>query len=80
MDGDDQRRLGRIVVQRFSLRWYFDTARRCKLYDTDLKLWTDYRGKRTIDAAPEVRTVQRAASDAADTANHAPAATAHAVP
>ena len=23
---------GRIIVQRFSWRWYFDTARRCKLY------------------------------------------------
>lgn len=41
---------GRIVVQRFSWRWYFDTARRCKLYDTDRKRWTDYRGRATSDA------------------------------
>ncbi len=41
---------GRIVVQRFSWCWYFDTARRCKLYDTDRKRWTDYRGRATSDA------------------------------
>ncbi|KWZ44750.1 fatty acid desaturase [Burkholderia savannae] len=41
---------GRIVVQRFGWRWYFDTARRCKLYDTERKCWTDYRGRATSDA------------------------------
>ncbi|WP_033354998.1 fatty acid desaturase [Burkholderia ubonensis] len=44
---------GRIVVQRFSWRWYFDTARRCKLYDTDRKLWTDYLGNLTSEPASE---------------------------
>jgi len=38
---------GRIVIQRFSWRWYFDTARRCKLYDTQARCWTDFSGKRT---------------------------------
>lgn len=38
---------GRIVVQRFSWRWYFDTARRCKLYDFARSCWTDYAGRPT---------------------------------
>lgn len=38
---------GRIVVQRFSWRWYFDTARRCKLYDFARRCWTDYAGRPT---------------------------------
>ncbi len=33
-----------IVVQRFSWRWYFDTARRCKLYDYQARCWTDFSG------------------------------------
>jgi len=38
---------GRIIVQRFSWRWYFDTARRCKLYDFAQRCWTDYAGRPT---------------------------------
>ncbi len=38
---------GRIVVQRFSWGWYFDTARRCKLYDFARRCWTDYAGRPT---------------------------------
>jgi acyl-lipid omega-6 desaturase (Delta-12 desaturase) len=38
---------GHIVVQNFSWRWYFDTARRCKLYDFGRRCWTDYRGRAT---------------------------------
>ncbi|WP_240787112.1 fatty acid desaturase [Ramlibacter rhizophilus] len=38
---------GRIIVQRFSWRWYFDTARRCKLYDFGRDGWTDYAGQPT---------------------------------
>jgi omega-6 fatty acid desaturase (delta-12 desaturase) len=38
---------GRIVVQRFSWHWYFDTARRCKLYDFTRRCWTDYAGRPT---------------------------------
>lgn len=33
---------GRIVIQRFSWRWYFGTARRCKLYDFERQAWAPY--------------------------------------
>jgi omega-6 fatty acid desaturase (delta-12 desaturase) len=36
---------GRIVVQDFSWRWYFSTARRCKLYDYERLCWTDFEGR-----------------------------------
>jgi acyl-lipid omega-6 desaturase (Delta-12 desaturase) len=38
---------GRIIVQPFSWKWYFDTARRCKLYDLERSRWTDYAGRAT---------------------------------
>lgn len=38
---------GRIVVQRFSWRWYAQTVRRCKLYDLAARRWTDYQGQPT---------------------------------
>jgi omega-6 fatty acid desaturase (delta-12 desaturase) len=41
----------RIVIQRFSWRWYFDTARRCKLYDFTQRCWTAYSGKATSEPA-----------------------------
>jgi acyl-lipid omega-6 desaturase (Delta-12 desaturase) len=41
---------GRIVHQRFSWRWYFDTARRCKLYDFEQRCWTDFEGRPTSAA------------------------------
>ena len=37
----------RIVVQRFSWRWYFATARACKLYDFSRHCWTDFAGRAT---------------------------------
>lgn len=43
---------GRIVIQKFSWRWYFDTARRCKLYDFKRLCWTDYRGHPTSTPLP----------------------------
>ncbi len=43
---------GRIIIQRFSWRWYFDTARRCKLYDFTRRCWTDFHGRPTSDPAP----------------------------
>lgn len=43
---------GRIVVQRFSWRWYFETARRCKLYDFSRRCWTDYAGRATSEPQP----------------------------
>lgn len=42
---------GRIIIQNFSWRWYFDTARRCKLYDFATGCWTDYKGRPTSVAA-----------------------------
>ncbi|RZI93971.1 MAG: fatty acid desaturase, partial [Variovorax sp.] len=39
----------RIVVQRFSWRWYFSTAKRCKLYDFTRKCWTDFQGRATSE-------------------------------
>jgi len=42
---------GRIVVQAFSWRWYFDTARRCKLYDFATQRWLDFRGSRPSPSA-----------------------------
>ena len=38
---------GRIVIQKFSWRWYVDTARRCKLYDYERLCWTDFEGRAT---------------------------------
>jgi omega-6 fatty acid desaturase (delta-12 desaturase) len=38
---------GRIIVQPFSWRWYFQTARDCKLYDFTRQCWTDYKGRAT---------------------------------
>jgi omega-6 fatty acid desaturase (delta-12 desaturase) len=43
---------GRIVVQPFSWRWYFATARACKLYDFTQNCWTDFKGRAT--SAPRV--------------------------
>ena len=43
---------GRIVIQRFSWRWYFGTARRCKLYDFTRRCWTDFQGRATSEPAP----------------------------
>jgi omega-6 fatty acid desaturase (delta-12 desaturase) len=42
---------GRVLVQRFSWSWYFDTARRCKLYDFDRDCWTDFKGHQTSQRA-----------------------------
>ena len=47
----------RIVVQRFSWRWYFSTAKSCKLYDFTRKCWTDFQGR----ATSETREVRAAA-------------------
>jgi omega-6 fatty acid desaturase (delta-12 desaturase) len=44
---------GRIIVQRFSWRWYFQTARDCKLYDFTRQCWTDYKGHATSLPKPQ---------------------------
>jgi len=41
---------GRIVIQRFSWRWYFQTAGACKLYDFSRNCWTDFSGRATSPA------------------------------
>jgi len=43
----EERLPGHIVVQKFSWRWYFETARRCKLYDYGQRCWTDFCGRHT---------------------------------
>lgn len=43
---------GRIVVQPFSWRWYFETARSCKLYDFTRRSWTDFAGRATSTPGP----------------------------
>jgi len=43
---------GRIIVQPFSWKWYFDTARACKLYDFTRQCWTDYTGRATSTPVP----------------------------
>lgn len=43
---------GRIIIERFTWRWYFDTARRCKLYDFEALCWTDFRGRPTSERSP----------------------------
>ncbi|WP_171016163.1 fatty acid desaturase [Ramlibacter sp. 2FC] len=44
----------RIIVQPFSWRWYFETARQCKLYDFRRRCWTDYRGRPTSARRPQI--------------------------
>jgi acyl-lipid omega-6 desaturase (Delta-12 desaturase) len=43
---------GRIIIQNFSWRWYFETARNCKLYDFTRRCWTDFQGRPTSEQAP----------------------------
>jgi acyl-lipid omega-6 desaturase (Delta-12 desaturase) len=45
---------GRIIIQHFSWRWYFETARKCKLYDFTRRCWTDFQGRPTSDFKPAV--------------------------
>ena len=42
----------RTVWDSFSWRWYFDTARRCKLYDFARRCWTDYADRPTSAPQP----------------------------
>lgn len=41
---------GRIIIQKFSWAYYFDTAKLCKLYDTQRKCWLDFKGNKTADS------------------------------
>ena len=47
----ESRMPGRIVVQPFSWKWYFQTARDCKLYDFKTDSWTTYDGTVTSPRA-----------------------------
>jgi omega-6 fatty acid desaturase (delta-12 desaturase) len=38
---------GRIIVQAFSWKWYFETAKNCKMYDFSRECWTDFKGNMT---------------------------------
>ena len=42
---------GRIISQRFTFKWYFETAKRCKLYDFANKAWLDFDGQETAKSA-----------------------------
>ncbi|MGI4776560.1 MAG: fatty acid desaturase [Janthinobacterium lividum] len=58
----EDRLRGRIVVQPFSLAWYRETARRCKLYDFQLGCWTDFAGRPTSRVTPPATPPATAAS------------------
>ena len=46
----------RIFIQKFSWKWYFDTAKKCKLYDFENKAWLGFNGKKTADSVRVVLT------------------------
>ena len=47
----------RIIIQPFSWRWYFQTARACKLYDFSRSCWTDFAGRATSTPQPQPQPV-----------------------
>lgn len=52
---------GRIISQQFSFKWYFETARLCKLYDFENKAWLDFDGKQTaLSANVQLKNIQEA--------------------
>ncbi|MDE3010802.1 MAG: fatty acid desaturase [Pseudomonadota bacterium] len=51
---------GCIIVQPFSVRWYFETAQRCKLYDFQRHQWTDFDGRATAPPRPQPATLASA--------------------
>ena len=46
---------GAIIIQHFSWGWYFQTARKCKLYDFERQCWTDFSGCATSQPQRELR-------------------------
>ncbi len=48
---------GRIVVQPFSWNWYFDTARKTKLYCFERHCWTDFYGNATSKPREDMTVV-----------------------
>ena len=53
----------RIFIQKFSWKWYFDTAKKCKLYDFENKAWLAFNGKKTADSVRVVLTPAPAAQN-----------------
>ena len=50
---------GRIISQRFTFKWYFETAKRCKLYDFANKAWLDFDGQETAKSATvQLKSIQ----------------------
>ncbi len=41
---------GRVIIQPFTWKWYFDTAKKCKLYDFHNKSWLSFDGTKTADS------------------------------
>jgi omega-6 fatty acid desaturase (delta-12 desaturase) len=48
----EERMPNRIIVQKFSWRWYFEAARTCKLYDFTNKAWLDFAGNTNAYSVP----------------------------
>ncbi len=51
---------GRIIVQPFSWKWYFETAQNCKLYDFGRECWTDFKGTMTSPVRGNLPTAEQA--------------------
>jgi omega-6 fatty acid desaturase (delta-12 desaturase) len=66
----EEKLAGHITVQPFSWKWYFQTARKCKLYDYQARCWTDFAGRPSVvpESAPpagaEVTAMQRGQASA----------------
>jgi omega-6 fatty acid desaturase (delta-12 desaturase) len=52
----------RMIVQRFSLGFFFDTVRRCKLYDYEHKAWMTFREAKAMLAQAAAATGRPAGS------------------
>ena len=48
---------GRVVIQPFSWKWYFDTAKKCKLYSFEQHCWTDFKGNATSQPRQDMTVV-----------------------
>ena len=81
---------GALVVDRFTLRFFFDTLQRCKLYDYEHHCWLSFDGKRTtapislavanLAQGPATNRRENAVEDVPASAEGAIPATASATP
>ncbi|MBI3880421.1 MAG: fatty acid desaturase [Verrucomicrobia bacterium] len=53
----ERRLVDRFPVVRWTLRGYFDTLRRCKLYDYERHVWLDFKGRPTSPPTVHGRSV-----------------------